>query len=56
MNNVCFHYHPARQGSFLWVSSTLQFQIYVKHNVKMRHFMPLCVFLASKAKAVNGFY
>lgn len=55
MSSVCFHYQVTREVSFLRVSSTLQFQICVKHSAKLRHFMPLLFFLASKAKAVMVF-
>lgn len=55
VNSVCFHYHITREVSFLWVSSTPQFQICVKRSAKLRHFMPLLFFLASRAKAIRAF-
>lgn len=55
MNSVCFQNYITGEVSFLWVSSTPQFQICVKHNAKLRHFMPLLFLLASMAKAVTVF-
>jgi len=55
VHEQCCHYHVTREVSFLWVSSTPQFQSCVKRNAKLRHFMPLLFFLASKAKAIVVF-
>lgn len=53
MKSVCFHYHVTWEVSFLWVSSTPQFQICVKPNASLRPSMPLLLFLASQTKAVR---
>lgn len=55
MNSVYFQNYITGEVSFLWVSLTPQFQICVKHNAKLRHFMPWLFLLASIAKAVTVF-